>query len=182
MSLSNLLIWFYCLDYHELYLLTVLGTLFYALLLPRFVPAGKFRQFSAALAGCCLILIVGATLVARDPVTSEPSWIPFHSYFEAVRTGNVEIYRSNLMNTLLFYPFGLFLGSAFPADRKKLLPGLLFAWVLSLEIELCQFWFQLGNPEIDDVLHNTLGMLLGLAVPCCMKKICSGRVCNGPNR
>jgi len=182
MNLSNFLIWFYCLDYHELYLLTVLGTLFYTLCLPRFFTARKFRQLSVVLVVCCLVVIVGTTLFTRSLVTREPSFIPFHSYFEAVHTGNVEIYRSNLMNTLLFYPFGLFLASAFQEDRKKLLLGLVFAAVLSTEIELCQFWFHLGNPEIDDVLHNTLGMLLGLAVPCFMKKICSGRAFNGSDR
>lgn len=33
----------------------------------------------------------------------------------------------------------------------------------SLSIELIQYWFGLGVCEMDDVLHNTLGVLAGYA-------------------
>lgn len=174
MSLSAFLTWFYCLDYHELYLLVILGTAVYLCIMPRFLSWQRYCQISIGLAFCSLGLIVGMTLFTRNSVSVSPALLPFHSYLEAVTTGNVEIYRSNLMNALLFYPFGLFLGAAMQSDRKKLVLALLFAAVLSLEIEVCQFCFQLGNPEVDDVLHNTLGACMGLMLPRFLKTL-SGR-------
>lgn len=72
--------------------------------------------------------------------------------------------RTNFMNTILFYPVGLF-GSELLPNRwkyvqKAVLIGIIFA-LMSLGIEFCQYRYALGLAEVDDVIHNTLGALLG---------------------
>ncbi len=89
---------------------------------------------------------------------------PFHSYRELLNGGNPEILRSNFMNGLLFFPAGLLFGSLLPRKMptwcRILLTLLLFAG-FSLGIEYVQFTGSLGNAETDDVIHNTLGTVLG---------------------
>ena len=70
------------------------------------------------------------------------------------------------MNAVLFYPAGLLLAGLMPENRsyrKGMLCTVLIFALFSLVIELSQYFWQLGNCEIDDVLHNTLGAGLGYA-------------------
>lgn len=71
------------------------------------------------------------------------------------------------MNVLLFYPAGLLwaglLPRRWPFGRMLVCTVLSFS-LFSLGIELAQFGLGLGLGEMDDVLHNTLGALLGIAV------------------
>jgi len=61
----------------------------------------------------------------------------------------------NINNILVFIPFGLL----FPQKQLRLL--ILTALVFSSTIEIVQFAGNLGWCEIDDVICNTLGSVLG---------------------
>lgn len=87
--------------------------------------------------------------------------IPLHSYREVLATGNREILRSSFMNGLLFFPAGLLGAVLLPRKRRSILRLILAAALFSLAIELLQFRLSLGNTEMDDILHNTMGTLLG---------------------
>ena len=64
-----------------------------------------------------------------------------------------------LMNILFFIPYGLL----FPwKDNWKRV--FVTALVLSVSIELSQFIFNLGWCEVDDVISNTLGAMIGWGV------------------
>lgn len=109
--------------------------------------------------------VLWITVFRRTPETgSPPELIPFHSYRELFMTGSREIIRTNFMNVALFYPAGLLTASLLPDPmpgwKKTLLAGVSFA-LFSLVIEYLQFAYALGKPEIDDVIHNTFGVLLG---------------------
>ena len=68
---------------------------------------------------------------------------------------------SNLFgNILIFMPFGffLYLSKASPLSRITLR-----GFLLSLSVEVCQYVFYLGLFEWDDMLHNSLGCLMGAA-------------------
>ena len=88
--------------------------------------------------------------------------VPLHSYREVISTGNREILRSSFMNVLLFFPAGLMGAVLLPRSRRSNLWLILAAALFSLAIELLQFRLSLGNAEMDDILHNTLGTLLGV--------------------
>ena len=77
-----------------------------------------------------------------------------------------ELLRSAFMNAVLFFPAGLLLGGLLPGHRSfrwQLVCAVICFGLISLGIELTQFFNRLGNAEFDDVLHNTLGAAAGLA-------------------
>lgn len=96
--------------------------------------------------------------------------VPFHSYREVQNGGNPEIYRSNFMNVILFYPAGLLATSLLPKKRPgwhRCLLVVLALTAMSAGIEFLQYRYALGRCEIDDVIHNAVGGLLGsLALAC----------------
>lgn len=140
-------------------------SLVYLCLYQRF---DRCRWFRCGIWGALIIWIAAIlwiTLLSRSPnPTHTAKLIPFHSYRELFATGVSEIIRTNFMNVALFYPAGLLTVSLFPKRwqlrRKILSAGILLA-MFSLSIEYIQFSCALGEPEMDDVIHNTLGALLG---------------------
>ena len=75
-----------------------------------------------------------------------------------------KIYRSNFMNMVLFYPAGLLAASLLMRKWPEWCRFILVVTVLaalSAGIEFLQYHFCLGRCEIDDVIHNTAGALLG---------------------
>lgn len=62
-------------------------------------------------------------------------------------------------NILLFVPFSIILLRVFKMDRLRFI--LLWATLLSVFIELNQYIFQVGYPDIDDVILNLSGACLG---------------------
>lgn len=121
--------------------------------------------------GAALALWVSAvlwmTVLGRIPdVGYETHWIPLHTYRAVFSGANPEMLRSCFMNMVLFYPAGLLCAALLPEKwsfRKGMLCTVLAFALFSLSIELSQYYWHLGNCEIDDVLHNTLGAGLGYA-------------------
>lgn len=60
-------------------------------------------------------------------------------------------------NVLVFVPLGFLLR----ATGKKPLKAVLLGFLLSVAVELTQFYGHLGLCELDDVFHNTLGTAIG---------------------
>lgn len=164
MTLSSLLTWFYCLDFREIFQLLILAVLVYLWIFPQVLYPVLFRRVNFIFLCCSIGLILVSTLGGRQGLDVSPALLPFHSYREAIETGNIELYRSNLMNALLFFPFGLTWATALSRTRRKPIPGILIAIALSVGIELCQYAFLLGRPEIDDVIHNVLGAIVGIGI------------------
>ena len=63
------------------------------------------------------------------------------------------------MNVVVFVPVGLLLGIAF--KQMTWWKALLIGCSISITIEALQFWFMKGFSEEDDVMHNTVGCILG---------------------
>lgn len=111
-----------------------------------------------------VLAVLYTTLLNRSEGGGEVMLTPFWSYRAAFAPdGNREMLRSNLMNVLLFLPGGLLLGELAPRDwrGKTVLLALGLSFLLSAGIEILQGVFSLGIAETDDVIHNTLGGLLG---------------------
>ena len=62
-------------------------------------------------------------------------------------------------NILLFIPFSIILLTTFKINKLKLI--LLWAALLSTSIEVTQYIFQVGFPDIDDVILNVTGAAIG---------------------
>lgn len=166
--------WFYQLPLFEIANLIVFLTFLFLLLRERY---GALRRWRVGCGGFLIFWLAAAlwiTLGNRSAeVWQEPALVPFWSYFAALSGGQRELLRSNFMNTLLFYPMGLLLASLLPskwsAGRRGLFAALLAA-VISVGVEFCQYRYMLGLAEVDDVLHNTLGAVLGVSVRLNAKK------------
>lgn len=164
--LQKLFLKIYCLSGKELLACGLVGALGYYVLHRTCAHKRWWR------AGSVLMLILWAAAAICSTVMGRNGGqsgifqvIPFHSYREMLAGGNPEILRSNFMNVLLFFPAGLLFAGLLPRRwtfGKKLVCAMLICFLFSLGIELTQFTLGLGLGEADDILHNTLGALLGV--------------------
>lgn len=151
---------FYVQPMYQVYIETIAIYLIWivAMLLLR----GKVRRI-VAIVGTVLafVLILLFTVLFRSGEgTLELSLIPLISFKNAKI--EPELYRTMYMNMLLFMPLGLSLPFAI-SDKSKhnILFTILVGSLLSVMIEICQFVFFIGRCETDDVIMNTLGVLIG---------------------
>ena len=110
------------------------------------------------------IFIVWYTLLKREPRGAERVFKP--ELFWAIRAWivnptvvNKEEAVQYLLNILFFIPYGFL----FPRKNNWKFV-FVTALVLSVFIELSQFIFNLGWCEVDDVISNTLGAMIGWGV------------------
>lgn len=107
------------------------------------------------------IFIVWYTLLIREPRGLERVFRPelFWAIREWIVNPTIESKKEAvqyLLNILFFIPYGFL----FPwKDNWKRV--IVTALVLSVFIELSQFIFNLGWCEVDDVISNTLGAMIG---------------------
>ena len=71
------------------------------------------------------------------------------------------ILRSVLQNIIMFIPIGFTLSVVFKNKHSFLIP-LAISFGLSLTIETCQLILDSGYFELDDLVNNTLGALIGI--------------------
>ena len=83
-------------------------------------------------------------------------WVPFDEFSGGSWFGPLFEYAGN---TAFFIPFGMLVFSLCRSVKKTAAWGL----GLSLVLEVCQYVFALGRTDIDDLLFNTLGALIGAA-------------------
>jgi glycopeptide antibiotics resistance protein len=80
------------------------------------------------------------------------------------RTGNWTLFRFNVIgNVCVFMPLGVFLPKLFERCRR-LLAVLVLSLELSLAIEIVQLVSRIGSFDVDDLLLNTIGGILGYFV------------------
>lgn len=106
-------------------------------------------------------LMLCATVIFRT-ASAERGFrlIPFSSYWDfGPHSYLLEMIGQNLLNVLLFVPVGFLLGCGFLNMTWK--RALLTGCGLSMVIELLQLLSHKGCCEVDDVLHNSLGCLIG---------------------
>jgi len=109
-----------------------------------------------------LFLIYGSTVFFRKYVeTRGHNFQPFWSY-KAIENGEEFYIEENFLNFLFFLPVGLLLGCAFRSMTwwKVMMIG----FCVSASIEIMQYVHNRGFAEVDDVMHNTLGCLVGYGI------------------
>lgn len=126
----------------------------------------KWKTANRILAAAAIAAILCATLFIRVPYPRGVSLRLFQSFVDAKE--RPEIYRTVLLNIVLFFPLGLSLPELFPDRWYRLFrigAAVLIGFSLSVVIEAIQYRFSMGHCEVDDVLTNTVGTLLGAWVP-----------------
>ena len=105
------------------------------------------------------IFVVWMTLLKREPrvrarvIEPELFWA-FRGWINGAPDGKQESIQY-IQNVLFFIPFGFL----FPWKKWK--PVFMTAFMTSAIIEITQYIFNLGWCELDDVISNTAGALIG---------------------
>ena len=107
----------------------------------------------------------------------EVNLIPFkvvaNTYREAFVNGVRSYFFINFPgNIVMFMPFGLFVPLLWNRSNKKVV---LFGCLTSVSIEICQLFLH-RSTDIDDVLLNTTGVLLGLLSFHLLRRITQDRI------
>lgn len=136
----------------------------------------KQKSFIGIITGTLLAmsvaLIIVMTLYGRRPgVESEWRVVPFTSYIEVFREGNIEVLLQIIMNIVMFVPVGILLPCCFQWFEKNK-RVFFFAILFSGIIECTQGIFRMGMFEADDILGNVLGAELGFSLFYLVRKIC----------
>ena len=112
------------------------------------------------------LMVLYITLISRQFVPHDDSLkvIPFHSFAEAIEAFSVEPLEHFGMNMVLFMP----LGFLFAMTDREVLGKKRNAFILGLLctslIESSQYILVMGQPDIDDILANTFGAVVGCLV------------------
>jgi glycopeptide antibiotics resistance protein len=101
-----------------------------------------------------VFLLFCSTVIFRATgETRQYDFLPFWSY------SRPDLLVENIMNVVVFIPVSLLLGIAF--KQTTWWKALLLGCGISITIESLQFIFMRGFSELDDVMHNTIGCIIG---------------------
>lgn len=151
---------------HEIYVSNI-STILIAmpiLLLVWSVIGAAFYKYMRIIGAVLAVIAIGAilyaTVISRGKSGAGADFVPFSSFARAKI--QPEMYRSMLMNVFLFVPLGLLLPFVFSGGTtKRILLTILVGMLLSLVVEVIQYFAHLGMAEIDDVICNTVGTSIG---------------------
>lgn len=84
-------------------------------------------------------------------------WVPFVSLIRILKNSVSYFVYLFVGNLVWFVPLGLLLPVLTGCGKKVIL----YSFLLSLVIEICQFIFGTGVTEVEDLILNTLGGAIG---------------------
>lgn len=123
------------------------------LTLPKFLLYAMFF--------CYIVVVLGVTLLNRYAYQTEVFRLtPFYSYIEAWNQYKDADWRNIILNIFMLVPFGFllpYIAKCFQKIGWTALAGLVF----TLFIEATQLILRRGIFETDDLINNTLGVLIG---------------------
>ena len=116
------------------------------------------RQTSFCLLMGYLFLVLCTTIFCREETFEKRYYLqPLWSYSVLYNKLLAQI----LMNVMLFIPIGFFVGGAL--KKKHILNTLGIGFTLSFFIELTQLITTRGVFNVDDIIHNVLGSVIGFS-------------------
>ena len=118
------------------------------------------RLYITLLASYIGALIAFTLLSGKATIDQAVNLIPFKYLFTALSRGNWYFVIQMAVNLFMFLPLGVFLRIA----KKHAGISCLYGFLLSLAIELCEYFAVRGVFDIDDLILNTLGTLLGYII------------------
>lgn len=113
-------------------------------------------MYSCYLTGLLMITLLNRT--PRNKHTIAP--FPFWSYWEMLLNHDAALLIQVIGNVAVFLPWGLLLPCLLKKEESLKYVGI-SAFFTSVTIEAIQAVGKLGLCEVDDVIHNTLGAVLG---------------------
>lgn len=117
---------------------------------------GFFRQSIFCLLMGYVFLVLCSTILFRDSsIGMKYFFQPFGTY---LRLDN-RVLAQNIMNVILFIPIGFLIGGTL--KKKHLVKAVAIGLFLSQSIEAVQLITRRGVCNIDDIIHNTMGCVIG---------------------
>lgn len=112
------------------------------------------------LAEWVMLVLAIAVLFRETRMEYRINLIPLSSYFDIAENSYLkEKTAINLLNVVLFIPVGLLVGYGFKGMTWQ--RAMAIGAVLSVTIEVLQLLFRKGLCEVDDVIHNGIGCMIG---------------------
>lgn len=113
-----------------------------------------------------VFFVYGLTVFFRRTGLIKIYYSPFWSYVSIFRKGDLKALYETILNVVLFIPLGFLWGIISYKWSKswKWFSVLIVGLGLSVIIELLQYYFKKGCVEVDDVIHNTFGCLMGFLI------------------
>lgn len=88
--------------------------------------------------------------------------VPFWNYDMVFSGGLNASFWEVILNIVLYMPIGYFLGYLF--EKHRVARTIFISVSLSVITEALQYFFHRGLCETNDVIHNTLGTIVGLSL------------------
>ena len=115
-----------------------------------------------------LLHVYGSTVFSRLQSKRICKLEVFWSWKEILNSMNTtypkyELFLENILNVIMLLPLGIFLPLVYgkKIDWKV---GLLIGFCISFSIELMQLVLCRGMFDVDDIIHNSLGFLIGIVI------------------
>lgn len=115
--------------------------------------------------GIYFAVVAYATIFMRiGSVDTSVMTTPFDDIREAFIRRDPEMAMHFILNILMFVPFGYLIPATNPKYLGKWSFSMMGGLIASTVIEGCQLIFQLGQSDVDDIIANTLGAIIGYAI------------------
>jgi len=101
-------------------------------------------------------LVFSRTGNAEMNVNLQPFWTEI-----AILSGETKYIQTLLQNLLMLVPYGILLPMAVKISMKR---TVITGCLLSVAIEILQLITRTGLCELDDIIHNTLGVVIGYGI------------------
>lgn len=102
------------------------------------------------------------TIIERIPAPEAKYQLTVFWSYKAIEAGRTDLIAEVFWNYILFIPFGILVSMFLPRKREWL--SVILGLFTSSCIELAQLYLHRGLFEFDDIIHNTLGSIIGLIV------------------
>ena len=121
------------------------------------------KQISAFLLGITVGIILWITLIGRERIHTDLFLFrPLHSFINLLdQIRKFGIHSNFLGNVLLFIPIGVLFPICF---SNKLFSVLISGGLLTVSIETLQLLFSRGYFEVDDLVSNLAGAIIGFSM------------------
>lgn len=110
-----------------------------------------------------IIIILSSTIFCRFTMPfRELDFFPFHCFINWIENGVCKGYWELVMNVLLFVPLGFLI--ALGKQKLHFRHVVYIGMSLSIIIETSQYIFAKGISQIDDIINNTIGCIIGYVI------------------
>lgn len=124
-------------------------------------PRSTSHRMLAAFGIYFLVVAYGTIFMRIGSRNTSIVTVPFDDLREAFINRDAEIAHHFFLNIAMFIPFGYLIPATNPKYLRKWSFAMMGGLIASTTIEGCQMVFSLGQADMDDIIANTLGAIIG---------------------